>query len=105
MMEEQTATSNAQVIAETASTQQIDDASQAQTKSEIVESNTQEISEPPNSKASTQSQSSLEQSAATAPRRKTAPEEPQFVIGVIFFLWIFCTLVFLSITAGYVATH
>lgn len=35
----------------------------------------------------------------------SALEKPRFFPGVIFFVWVFSTLVFLSITAGYLAAH
>ena len=105
MTDEQTANSNTQVIADTESTQQAEDTSETQTKLESVESKTQKSPEPPNSQIKAQPKASPEQAAATTIPMKTSPEEPQFIIGAIFFLWIFCTLVFLSITAGYIATH
>lgn len=46
-----------------------------------------------------------EQPIAPEAQQKSSPEKPRFFSGVLFFLWVFCTLVFLSITAGYIATH
>lgn len=46
-----------------------------------------------------------EHSSTSKAVSNSASEKPRFFSGVIFFVWIFSTLVFLSITAGYVAAH
>ncbi|WP_299488691.1 hypothetical protein [Acaryochloris sp. IP29b_bin.137] len=96
MTDEQTATANTQVASESKG----EEDSATQTDQQAVATaapQTDEVDTPPKSPDTKptgvehQSQSSLGQ--------------PRFSSGVLFFLWVFCTLVFLSITAGYIATR
>lgn len=97
MTEEQAATANTQVVSEPNSeTPQADAQAVATAPEEKAESTPPTTAEP---------QSPSVKSEAGEPPTQPSPEQPRFSSGVLFFLWVFCTLVFLSITAGYIATH
>lgn len=96
MTEEQTVTANTQVASEQKvdTEQQANDSATVQTEEQAVApASSPEPAIPP------------EQTVATEAQPQSPPEKPRFFSGVTFFLWVFCTLVFLSITAGYIAMH
>lgn len=99
MTEEQTATANDQVVSEpNAETPQADEQAVATAPPEKAEVAPPELTpaEPPSPAAKSKVKKTQPQSS---------PEGPRFSSGVLFFLWVFCTLVFLSIAAGYIATR
>lgn len=102
MTEEQTATANTQVVPE----QKVEAEQQTATSTEeqSVSSASQE-SNLQSAEKETQYQSSPPENEMKENQQRSSPEQPRFFSGVLFFSWIFCTLVFLSITAGYIATH
>ncbi|WP_299413102.1 hypothetical protein [Acaryochloris sp. IP29b_bin.148] len=91
MTDEQTATANSDVAAE-------------QPAKETASPTQDTVAVPTEAQAVTP-QAAPEPEIPTAAVTQALPEEPRFVIGAMFFLWVFCTLVFLSITAGYVAAQ
>lgn len=46
-----------------------------------------------------------EQPVAMKVLSESLSKNPRFFTGVMFFVWVFSTLVFLSVTAGYMATR
>lgn len=97
MTEEQAATANTQVVTEPNSAPpKPEEQAVATAPEEKAESTPPTTAEP---------QSPSVKSEAGEPPTQSSPEQPRFSSGVLFFLWVFCTLVFLSITAGYIATH
>ena len=99
MTEEPTATANDQVVSKpNAETTPTGEQAVATAPPENTEVATPEppTAEPP---------SPTTKSEAEETQTQSSPESPRFSSGVLFFLWVFCTLVFLSITAGYIATR
>lgn len=100
MTEEQTATANHQVVSEpNAETPETGEQTVVTAPPKNAEVSTPEPTtvEPPSSSA--------KKSEAGQTQGQSPPEGPRFSSGVLFFLWVFCTLVFLSIAAGYIATR
>lgn len=95
MTEEQTATANNQVVSEpNAETSQ----AAATAPPEKAEVATPELTQ-------AESPTPAVKPEAKETQTQSSPEGPRFSSGVLFFLWVFCTLVFLSIAAGYIATR
>lgn len=94
MTEEQTATANDQVVSEPNAETPQAAATAPPEKAEVA--TPAPAAEPPSPAANSKEKETQPQSA---------PEGPRFSSGVLFFLWVFCTLVFLSIAAGYIATR
>ena len=78
-----------------------DDAVAVKTTEQVVATDTRPEDNNPGQAAPPQAEPSI----APENQQTSSPEKPRFFSGVLFFLWVFCTLVFLSITAGYIATH
>ncbi|KAI9130905.1 hypothetical protein [Acaryochloris sp. CCMEE 5410] len=95
MTEEQTATANNQVVSEpNAETPQV---------AATAPPEQAEVATPEPTKAESPSPAAKSEPKEAQPQ--SSPEGPRFSSGVLFFLWVFCTLVFLSIAAGYIATR
>ncbi|ABW26176.1 hypothetical protein [Acaryochloris marina] len=96
MTEEQAATANDQVVSKpNAETPQAEAVATAPPETAKVATH-EPTADPPSPAA---------KSKAKETQPQSSPEGPRFSSGVLFFLWVFCTLVFLSIAAGYIATR